>query len=44
MVDYQMAINNDLEIIALINEEGKVKDGFGKFSGLTVAEVRKKNC
>ncbi|MEK7098031.1 MAG: valine--tRNA ligase, partial [Patescibacteria group bacterium] len=42
MVDYQMAINNDLEIIALINEEGKVKDGFGKFSGLTVAEVRKK--
>lgn len=41
MVDYQMAINNDLEIISLINEEGKIKERFGGFSGMTVAEARK---
>ena len=42
MVDYQMAINNDLRIVSLIDGEGKIKDGFGEFSGLTVAEAKEK--
>lgn len=40
MVDWQMAKDNDLQVIKVINEDGKIKDGFGEFSGLTALEAR----
>ncbi|MFH0857041.1 MAG: valine--tRNA ligase, partial [bacterium] len=40
MVDWQMAQENNLEIIKVIDGDGKVKDGFGEFSGLTAEEAR----
>ncbi|MBU4216527.1 valine--tRNA ligase [Candidatus Parcubacteria bacterium] len=40
MVDWKMAENNDLAIIKVINEEGKIHDGFGEYSGKTVLEAR----
>lgn len=42
MVDWKIAEENDLEIIKVINEEGKIRDGFGEFSGLNVLEAREK--
>ncbi len=41
MVDWKMAENNDLEIKKVIDEDGKIHDGFGKFSGLTAKEAGK---
>lgn len=41
-VDWQMAEENNLEIIKVINEKGKIYDGFGDFSGLDVVEARGK--
>lgn len=42
MVDWKMAEENDLLIVKVINEDGKIYDGFGKFSNLTADEARKK--
>ncbi len=41
MVDWKMAENNDLEIKKVIDEDGKIHDGFGEFSGLTAKEAGK---
>ncbi len=40
MTDWQMAEINDLEIIKVIDEDGKIKESFGKFSGLDATEAR----
>ncbi len=40
MVDWKMAEENDLEIVKVINEDGNIREGFGKFSGLTSLEAR----
>jgi valyl-tRNA synthetase len=42
MVDWQMAQANDLPIIKVIDENGKIKEGFGRYSGLEVGEAREK--
>lgn len=42
MTDWQLAEQNDLEIIKVIDEDGNIKQGFGEFSGLTVKAARKK--
>ena len=39
MVDWKMAENNDLEIKKIINENGKIHQGFGEFSGLTTKKA-----
>ncbi len=41
MVDWKMAENNDLEIKKVIDEDGKIHNGFGEFSGLTAKEAGK---
>lgn len=41
MIDSQMAQKNDLESIKVISEDGKIRDGFNKFSGKNVLEARK---
>jgi valyl-tRNA synthetase len=40
MVDWQMAITNNLPIIKVIDEDGLIHDGFGKYSKLDVASAR----
>jgi len=40
MVDYEMAQKNDLAIINVINENGKIKADFGDFSGLEASVAR----
>jgi len=40
MVDWQMAQINNLPVIKVISEEGKIYPGFGKFSGLSTIEAR----
>jgi len=40
MIDWEMAEKNNLKVIKVIGEEGKIKPGFGKFSGKIVSEVR----
>ena len=42
MVDWKMAEDNDLEIIKVIDENGKIQEGFSEFSGLTALEAREK--
>lgn len=42
MVDYEMAQKNDLLIIKVIDENGKITKDGGKFAGLNVLEARKK--
>lgn len=43
MADWQMAEKNDLEIIKIIDERGKMKSAAGKdYEGLTVLEAREK--
>ncbi len=39
-VDWQMAEENDLEIVKVIDEDGNIRDGFGNFSGKTVDDAR----
>ncbi|MCD4693911.1 valine--tRNA ligase [bacterium] len=39
-VDWDMATKNDLKIIKVIDEEGKIKKDFGDFSNLPVKEAR----
>jgi valyl-tRNA synthetase len=41
-VDWQMAEQNNLEIIKVIDENGKIHAGFGEYSGLTAREARQK--
>lgn len=41
MTDWKMAEDNELEIIKVINEEGKIREGFGKFSSMSAIEARK---
>lgn len=41
MVDWQMATTNDLPIIKVINEDGLIHQGFGKYSGLKAEAARK---
>lgn len=40
MADWQMAEKNDLPIIKVIDEQGKIREGFGEYSGKTTAEAR----
>ncbi len=40
MVDWQMAENNNLEVIKVVNEDGNIKNGFGEFSKLTALDAR----
>ncbi len=40
LVDWEMAQNNDLEIKKIIDEDGKIKEGLGEFSGLSAEEAR----
>ncbi|MBD3248014.1 valine--tRNA ligase [Candidatus Falkowbacteria bacterium] len=40
MTDYQMALKNDLPLVSVIDEDAKIKEGFGEFSGLGVKEAR----
>ncbi len=40
MADWQMAEKNNLEIIKVIGEDGKIRDGFGEYSNRSVQEVR----
>jgi len=41
MIDSKMAENNELKTIKVINEKGKINEGFNEFSGLTAIEARK---
>lgn len=40
MVDWQIAQENNLDITKVIREDGKIKDGFFKYSGKTVEKAR----
>jgi len=40
MIDWQMAQANNLPLIKVIDEDGKIYQGFGKFSGLSALEAR----
>lgn len=40
LADAKIAQENNLETIKVINEEGLIKDGFGRFSGMTAIEAR----
>lgn len=40
MIDWKMAKDNDLNITKVINEDGKIRDEFKDFSGLTALEAR----
>jgi len=41
MADWQMAEENNLEIIKVIGEDGKIKNNFGDYSGKSIQETRK---
>ena len=40
MVDWQMAEENNLKIIKVINENGKIHEGFNEFSGKSALDAR----
>ncbi len=40
VADAKIALDNQLETIKVINEDGLIKNGFGKFSNLTAIEAR----
>lgn len=42
MIDWRMAEVNDLPKIKVINEQAKINENFGEYSGLTVSEAREK--
>ena len=42
LADYQMSIQNDLEIIKVIDENARIQPGFGEYSGLSATEAREK--
>lgn len=39
--DFKIAQDHNLEIIKVINEDGKINEGFGEFSNLSAKEARK---
>lgn len=39
-IDWKMAEENDLRIIKVVGQDGKILNGFGDFSGLKVSEAR----
>ncbi len=41
MVDWQMAQENNLKIIKVVDEEGNIRSGFGKYSELNALEARR---
>jgi valyl-tRNA synthetase len=41
-IDWKIAEKNNLKIIKVIDEQGKIHPGFGEFSGLSAEEARKK--
>jgi valyl-tRNA synthetase len=41
-VDAQMAVENDLKTIKVIDETGKIRSGFGDYTGLKAVEAREK--
>ncbi len=40
MADWQMAERNNLPVVKVVDEQGKIRQGFGAYSGKTVAEAR----
>ncbi|MFA5413732.1 MAG: valine--tRNA ligase, partial [Patescibacteria group bacterium] len=42
MADWQMAEKNNLPIVKVIDEQGKIRDGFAEYSGKSTAEAREK--
>lgn len=42
MTDWLMAQEHDLPLIKVIDEQAKIKEGFGQFSGLLATEARQK--
>ncbi len=42
MVDYEMSVKNDLPMIKVIGEDGKITKEGGKFAGMDVLEAREK--
>ncbi|MCX6795453.1 MAG: valine--tRNA ligase [Candidatus Falkowbacteria bacterium] len=42
MVDWQMAQDQGLETVKVIDENGKIKENFGEYSGLSALEARAK--
>lgn len=42
MIDWQTAKEHNLKIKKVINEEAKIKEGFGQFSGLSTLQAREK--
>lgn len=40
MIDWRMAEEHQLPIIKVINEDGKIRDGFGVYTNLSVSEAR----
>jgi len=42
LTDWKMAEENKLNIVKVINEDGKVKTGFGEFSGNSISQARKR--
>ncbi len=40
MADWQMATEHNLAVVKVIDEEGLIKQGFGKYSGLAVKQAR----
>lgn len=41
VADWDLAENNNLDIVKVIDEDGNIRDGFGEFSGKTVDQARK---
>jgi valyl-tRNA synthetase len=42
MIDWQMSLSNNLAVIKVIDEDGRIRSGFGEFSGLTAVEARER--
>jgi len=40
IIDWRMALDNNLAIIKVINEQGKIQEGLGIYSGKTVKDTR----
>ena len=38
--DYELGLRHNLEVISVINEDGTIADGYGKYTGLTREEAR----
>jgi len=38
--DYELGLRHNLEVISVINEDGTIADGYGKFTGMTREQAR----